>query len=168
MIIDLDFFRFNIHIGQLDNLAVEDNVMLYTERYSEEFLVRLLGHKLAKDYLENYQTTRKDLDQILVDRDKKISPIANYVFCKYITSTHAIHQGIGVVVPNAENSARVNPVQKVVVAWNEMVDYICHVHPSIRALGLDDYRYQNQVDICRGGCGCGSKPAFEKINRLGI
>lgn len=169
MIIDSSFFHTDLHIGQLDNLAVQEVVDTYIEIHEKKFLKILLGKELSKQYSQEYEGNLENLDEILVDREIRLSPIANYVYCQYLMRTHGIHQGIGVVIPNAENSMRINPVQKVVVAWNDMVRWICNdIHPEIRELGLDNYKYQHVKDICRSLCGCGSKPPFEIINRLGI
>lgn len=168
MVISRDFFYLDLHIGQLDNLAVGESLDRYIKRYSKEFLTHLLGKDLATRYLAGYDTDpdMQALDEILVDREEETSPIANYVYCKYLESTHALHQGVGVVVPKAENAFVVNPIVKIVIAWNRMVDDICLLHNEIEALGLEDYRYWDYGRVCGGPCG--SHAVFKKRNRLGL
>lgn len=168
MVISRDFFYLDLHIGQLDNLAVGENLDQHIKRYSKEFLNLLLGKALAARYLAGFDSDpeMEELDAILVDREEDISPIANYVFCKYLENTHALHQGIGVVVPKAENALVVNPIVKIVRAWNLMVDEICKIHREISALNLKDYRYEGFGRVCGGPCG--SHAVFQKRNRLGL
>ncbi len=60
----------------------------------------------------------------LIITDKKSSFIANYVYYWYRRGTATQTTGIGEVAANAENSVNVPPVQKMVTAWNKMVDWI--------------------------------------------
>lgn len=169
MVITREFFYMEVHIGQLDNLAVGEALDRAINRYGKEFLVKLLGKDLAERYIAGYVTVpeMEALDKILVDRDAETSPIANYVFCKYLENTHAVHQGVGVTVQKAENSLIVNPIVKIVRAWNEMVDQVCELHKDLKALDLEDYKHRSRGSLCHSVCGCGDA-VFKKRNRLGI
>lgn len=169
MVIDLTFFKEQINIGQLDTPPVREVVENYIKKFSKEFLYMWLGKDLSDDYLENWEENDyTDLDAILVDRDFKESPIANFIWFKYAKYTFNLHQGIGMVNPNAENATKVDPEERMVWVWNEMVDWICAKHKEIRALNLENYKYQNRNSICFDGCGCGKSAPFKKINRFGI
>lgn len=128
-----------------------------------------LGKELAYDYYENWEEDKfKDLDSVIVDRDFKLSPIANYVWFKYAKYTFNLHQGIGMVNPNAENATKVNPEERMVWVWNQMVDWVCSSHKSVRDLKLENYQYNSRSSICHDECGCGYSAPFKKINRFGI
>lgn len=169
MVIDFSFFKENINIGQLDTPPVRELVQNYIKRFEKEFLIKWLGKELAEDYIENWeQSNYSDLDKILVDRDFKISPIANYIWFKYAKYTFNLHQGVGMVNPNAENATKVDPEERMVWVWNEMVDWICDKHKEINALDIENYKYRDRGSICFDGCGCGNFAPFQKINRFGI
>lgn len=166
MIIPKTYFYGILHIGQLDTPPMQEALDLYMKRYIKEFLIRWLGKELADEYLQKYDGDLKSLDEILVDRELMITPIAHYVYFMYVKNTYHLHQGVGVVAPKAENAEKVSPEEKMVWAWNEMVDMICDKHKEIRKLNLN-YKYQDSTNIC-GGCGCGYTAPFKKINRFGI
>ena len=144
------------------------------------YLVSILGYSLFKELYDAYEAsiavvpvplTSKWLDLIngveftdsngKVNKwtgftDTKLSPIANYIYCEwqkiYISST----TGNGEQSPILPNSKRVTPIDKIVSAWNEMVDINSVLHDFLinNATVYDTYvydlnsplfKYRNQI-----------------------
>lgn len=55
---------------------------------------------------------------------KKVSLIANYVFCKYLEDDYSAYTTTGTVISDAANSTQVNPTQKITIAWNKFVEML--------------------------------------------
>ena len=59
------------------------------------------------------------------------SPIANYVYYQYMRENQSQTSNVGEVYLQSENSIRVSSNNKMVTAWNEMVDLLWVLHDFI-------------------------------------
>lgn len=141
-LIDKSYFTKNLHIGDLSNVLDGTPTMLdaYITRYEKEYLIKLLGLELYNEFvsgLEEDPVPQKwiDLKNEIVDETFKVSPIANYVYCKWQDQNYTKNVGIGQVKNKAENAIVVRPYDMQVKAWNEMVDM---------NLNIGEYLWVNQ------------------------
>lgn len=128
-LIDKSYFTKELHIGDLSNTrdGTPDMLDAYIERYEKEYLTKLLGLELYNEFmagLEEEPVPQKwvDLKNEIVDETFKVSPIANYVYCKWQNQNYTKNVGIGQVKNKAENAIVVRPYDMQVMAWNDMVD----------------------------------------------
>lgn len=88
--------------------------------------------------------------------------LARYVYCKWVEKEHIQTVGIGTVAPKGENSTRANPTRKIVVAWNQMRNALCHEHTYMRR--FDNYAHRSISDICgKDKCGC---TGYNRLNEI--
>lgn len=142
MIIDYTYFRGEIMIAQLSQAEVREDLQLLIDKYETSYLKKLLGLGLYNAFIAGidpisgadqkwlnilqgveYEHNGKDYEWIGFENSEKESPIANYVYYKYITKEVEQTTGIGQVVPKAENAVIASADPKRVRAWNEMVNW---------------------------------------------
>lgn len=56
------------------------------------------------------------------DSTLKVSPIANYVYYQFVEDNNVVMDNLGAVLADKDNNARVSPQEKMIDAWNRMVD----------------------------------------------
>lgn len=126
MMIDYTFFRDGLLMvdGALAlaspspiNDAIGSRIESFIQRYEPEYLRKLLGEELYNDFLANGNWD--ELKEILVDDSAKVSPVANYVYFHMVRHSQSTATING--VKNDGDSNLVNPTQKMVWAWNDMV-----------------------------------------------
>jgi len=54
----------------------------------------------------------------------KKSPIANYVYYQFMEDNNQVTDNLGVIIANKDNNDRVSPEDKMLDAWNRMVDML--------------------------------------------
>jgi hypothetical protein len=119
-----------------------EQVNKFIDIYEDQFLHKALGYGLFKAFKAGLQETTveqkwKDLNEGAeftynsrlskwngFVTESKLSPIANYIFCEFMEDKIAENTPAGIVVPKTENSYREDGRQKIVMAWNEMVEYL--------------------------------------------
>jgi hypothetical protein len=128
MIVDFDIFQGEINIGQLESPGVQATVKLFIEKYEPVFLREQLGDKLAAKLIDGLsQQPTEEKWNILANMFKY--PAAKYIYCKYMRNETTETSGQGAVQTQADTAIRVSPWDKIVRAWNEMVDdtqYLSH------------------------------------------
>lgn len=145
-LIDKDYFILNVNLPQA---SISEGISLidkYIARYETDFLDKALGYELSKAFRTGISgPTESSYDQRWIDilsgaeysygdltdrwmgmRDstKKISPIANYVFCKFIKEKATDNTLVGVSKPKQSNATREDGETKFKDAWNEMVKWM--------------------------------------------
>jgi len=159
--------------------------------YEDKFLTEILGYELYKDLLANLtdvKYTRLIEGAEFTDscgrlnkwsgfsNAEKISPIANFIYVELLSHRASNNSGVGVVGTDVENGHRTSPSDKIISAWNKMVDLNWVMHDFIMK---NKAAYPIYIGIKfppKGGCGCscscGCKPfshrLFKYENRLGI
>lgn len=127
MIIDYTFFQDGLlKVEGVTALAApsptnEANVGVissFIEKYEPEYLCKLLGEELYKDFLDNPEKDEwVSLNDMLVIGER-ISPIANYVYFHLLRNSQSSVSLNGV---KADGENLVSPQRKMVSAWNDMV-----------------------------------------------
>lgn len=90
--------------------------------------------------------------------DLKRSPIANYVYYKFMEHKVTDNTLVGVVSPQTTNAVRVDPVKKMVDAWNEMVDMLTELKLYLN-LNPEVYPEYKTCNCCE---------VYDRLNLLGI
>lgn len=135
MLIDEKYFKGEILIPNLvsQGVGISDSICHanikrlgeFIEKYESFFLSKLLGRKLYDELTKEINTPESKwvaLKETLVNEATLTSPIANYVYYWFIRNQITNTTGIGETVNQANNSIVVSPEQKMVKAWNDMVD----------------------------------------------
>lgn len=181
MIIDRSYFYGNLAVAQLNEASVQKSADRFIAQYEEEYLESILGYEFKKLYDAGIVAN----DQIYKDiRDGKeyqsnaigklykwkglsfgtapikFSPIANYVYWKYMSFNQTFTTGSGDKVAQTGIATHVGSSQKMIYAWNEMVDWNLVLRDFL--LSNNDV-YPTYVDQLYYGC-----ELFGKINVFGI
>lgn len=130
MLIDSTYFVNELLIANISNTvdSTGSKITSFIEKYETRYLKELLGLGLYAEFIAGIAEDPIEekwavlLDALRNDTTKE-SPIANYVYYWVMRNDATQSTGTGEVVANNENSRRVSPVDKMVRAWNEMVDW---------------------------------------------
>lgn len=135
-----DYTYYQKRLLAIPNLRDEvlDNLNDFIDIYEDEYLNKMLGIKLKNQFLAGLEeTTIEDKWTNLLEgyefeiggiiykwngfqSSKKVSPIANYVFCHFVEQNQNLYTGIGTVIPNAENGNVITPQYRLSAVWSEM------------------------------------------------
>lgn len=140
-IIDQTYFEKRLlAIPNLDKEYVSENLDNFIEEYEDAYLDTMLGTKLKNQFIAGLAVLPTP-DQIWLDllngkeydisgityrwqgfnNDKKLSPIADYVFCKFTTDNQFLNTGVSDSKPAIENGTVIAPHYRTGRVWNEMV-----------------------------------------------
>lgn len=140
MIIDVAYFQGDFNIAQLGQLAVQEKLNTYIDKYEVEYLKAVLGYKLYKAFTEGLLIDPIDPKWLALrdggeytDRNGytakwegltavDTSPITAYVYFHFVNSEVSFLSGSGPVVAKTENSTRAMPSPFQAEAWNAMVE----------------------------------------------
>lgn len=145
-------------------------------RYEDEYLELVLGYELWDEFITAYAASLVEGADPLADKwtdlltgaefefeydgvtytrkwlgfsnSKYISPIANYIYYKHRCDLLSNFNGVSESVINKENATNVNPGDRLIDVWNDMVKMTGET-PSIYKLydfpsDLDDYAHFNK------------------------
>jgi len=120
-LIDLSFFVNENYIPNINgtsdvNDAISQGVDRFINIYEIEFLKILFGETFYDELIagiENNEALYLSIKSKLVDEENKISPIVNYIYCRYVQSQTA--NGEQNENPNFFNQ------QRFIISWNRMV-----------------------------------------------
>lgn len=145
-----------INIPNLDSPGISSNLNGFINKYEPKYLKLVLGNKFADDFaagllvdpIEQRWTDLKNLPELK-------EAIADYVYCFWIKNQVTMTTGTGEVKTKNENSTIVNPTQKMVRAWNEMVKdniAVCEwlneksdVYPTWPKTGMETYNWEGTL-----------------------
>lgn len=137
-IIDYTFFIGKINLPQVGNTDGCDSVEAFITTYEPEYLKLALGYDLWKAFSDGIAGSGV-ADQRWVDLlqgkdfvysgknykwegfENKPSPISQYIYYQIQQDVAIDTTLIGQSTAAAENATRVNPVSKMIQAWNDMV-----------------------------------------------
>lgn len=195
MIIDETYFVRRLNLPQIGNADGLADVRSFINQYETEYLQCVLGLDLWQAFIDGTEGSGIP-DQRWLDllngknftykncthnwpgfaSASKISPIANYVYYQYVDNKIAEFVLTGVVVSSTDNNRTVAAVDRLVDAWNRMIDMNKDLY---RFLKLNQVTYPEwalcyEIDGCGCGCGCdkcapvGCGRFFQKINSLNL
>lgn len=153
MIVDFDIFQGEIQIGQLESPAIKATVKWFIDEYEPVFLQEQLGDKLAADLIDGLSQQPAEAKWTVLAEWLKY-PAARFVYCKYMRDRSVETAGQGTVNTLSETSKKTSPWEKIVKAWNDMVDRMTYLNCVL--CNAPDY-----PDYCR-------KVRYRKINSFGI
>ena len=171
MLLDNSFFTGELHIEGVisytgvpskTNEAANYELKSLISQYELDFYRKILGYDNAKkfvEYIESGEGEEKwdNLKNMLVEQvgDRKVSPIAYYVFFFYLRKNQTQATPIGNIDESSSN--KVTPCNiKMISAWNQMA-YLNRY--------LSDFLYNNQDDY--GGYFF-DEHLLEFMNQMGI
>lgn len=138
-IIDLTYFTGKINLPQIGTTDGNEQVLEFIQTYEPEFLQKLLGHDLWKAFSDGIQGSgpyAQRWNDLLNGKEfsyggrnytwtgllSKPSSIAQYVYYQFQEYQAQSTTLVGDAAPKTTNAQRVNPVPKMISAWNAMVD----------------------------------------------
>lgn len=168
MIIDYESFTGLLSVGinpdtgapSITRDAELGKIESYISVYEQEYLIRILGEDMCKaftDYLNLKEDSKEDSvddkwDRLLAILSEKYSPIACYIFFKYIADDNYSVTNVGTVT-SADGDA-VSPQVLQIRAWNDMVNMNKRVYKLLQG--------KEYAGVCFNPC------MLRKINCMGI
>lgn len=144
--IDSTYFFGENTIAQKSNTGVSGSLTLFIDEYEEKLLTDLFGYELykaykagiavlptpatkwtdirdGKEYTNRAGVLSKWKGLKFTDGTAKKSLIANYVYWHWQQNEMTVTTGNGEKVPNNQSAINASAAQKMVWAWNRMVDW---------------------------------------------
>jgi len=164
----MNFTQSNHFVGSI-NMAISTSsspyegaeLSLFIDRFESKYLTEVLGYKTAKDLIANMLVTTPPTSGIWFDLANGVeftdslgrlnkwvgfktigfNPIANYVYCMLQESRATSTTGVGEQKSNISNGTAVSSNQKVISAWNDMVEWnsILYDFLTINKASYPDY-----------------------------
>ena len=173
MLIDKRYFTGDLYIPNLTSSGAgvsefvsKSNELVLNKlivKHEKSFLEKVLGKEMASLFLTEIKKTPVEekwntLKCHIVDQENLLSPLANYVYYWYLRNQITETAGVGEVITQTNNAVIVSPVEKMVRAWNEMIDnvhdIVMHVNANKRDFTCFNPDYKSDV--------------FFKINSMGL
>ena len=163
MIIDCTYFTGLLSVGispdtgapSVTRDAEADRLNSYIEIYEIEYLENILGDDMCNQfvsYLKSHEDSIEKWERLHALLSEKYSPIACYVFFKYISEANYSVTMVGTVTSSDNDAVSPNVLQ--IRSWNDMVNMNKRVY---RLLMDDEYK-----GVCFNPC------MLRKINSMGI
>jgi len=147
----MNFTDYTYFVGSINlpntapSLSEGAELVLFIDKYESKYLTDILGYKMAKDFISNMLVVSPPTSGIWFDllNGKEFTdsngnlnkwqgfntigfnPIANYVYCELLEARETQTTGVGGQKSKINNSVQTSSRQKVVSAWNDMVELNC-------------------------------------------
>lgn len=141
MLIDYTYLSGKLNLPQTGNTEGRTIVESFINTYETEYLKKVLCYDLWKAFTSGI-TGSDDPDEKWADllngkefeyngrnykwdgftNDELKSPIANYVYYRYMEDQASDNTLVGTAAQNVDNNSRKNAVSKMIDAWNSMVE----------------------------------------------
>lgn len=173
-IIDYTAFTLKLGLPQATNTEGRQEIEGYIEQYEPEYLRNALGYDLWKAFSEGIEGSGEP-DQRWVDllegkefthcgktykwEGFETTPIQNFVYCNIREARASSTMAVSEVVPSSDNSIPVSPLQKMVDAWNRMVDVNNILYMFLQE-NKDTYPEWDSDQKCNR--------VYQKTNQLGL
>lgn len=152
MAIDKTYFFGKLHIAGLEAFESESATRLQEliDTYSDKFIKLAFGDVLTDD-----QKTL--LESYYIDKTKKTSPLANYIYCMYQEIYSSFNTQSGNKELNISNTTVSDWRLKTVMAWNEMTEMLHDIHNKLYEAGIIDdgnvsINYLNDIQMNTPAC----------------
>lgn len=169
-------------VGELNITPKDETLDWFINKYEPEFLSHALGVKLYADFKSAINASPSPvLSQIWIDIRDGVeyenrlfrtvrwdglvqagprSPIANYVYFKYMKNAASQTTSMGEKIGAAENATHVHNNEKMISAWNEMCDWVYDLRAFIDHKGVTIYTSWNRSHT--------TPNLFKRINAFGL
>lgn len=145
-IIDYTYFKGKLLIpNAVEDTDVQAYLTTLITEFQYDFLVDLLGNTLYPQFAawfvapldttnpfngllegENFDLDGKDYVWVGLRNTQKVSPLANYVYVKWMELKAATQSvSTGETKGKSKNSEPANPTPKIVTQWNAMTEMLC-------------------------------------------
>ena len=174
MIVDFNDFIGEIRIPNLFaelgtedavNLAIQEEFQIFIDKYEPIYMLQFFGDEETITNLYNYYKLpdEEKTDEVKNELLKSLkSIIPNFIAFYWFRNETIQNTGIGAVIPQGQNSKRINNVDRCVFIWNEMVE-------KSRLLYRDYWNVSDKRETYSGGNGFFPyEDIFNKINSFGI
>jgi len=147
-IIDKEYFNGLLKITGLNesepDREIELNLLI--SQYQQEYLDRMFGNGVTID-------SESPLLPYIIDSERKISPLANYIYCIYQQNQASLVTNSGDKKITISNSIIADYRNKIVSAWNSMVtlNQIAHNKMYV-ANNIGTINYLNDIYGNMGNC----------------
>lgn len=163
MIIDYTYFTGLLSVGigpdtgapSVTREAEKNRIDTYIDIYEIEYLNNILGDDMCSEfvsYIESREDSVEKWEKLYSLLSEKYSPIACYVFFKYISEGNYSVTSVGTVTSSDEDA--VSPMVLQIRAWNDMVNMNKRVYELLQSV---EYK-----GVCFNPC------MLRKINIMGI
>lgn len=139
MIIDYTYFVGKTILPQVGNTEGRSTVESFIETYETEYLKKVLGYDLWKaftdgiegsgtpdqrwvDLLEGAEYTCQSHTKLWPGFEAKPSPISQYVYYQFMQDGAINNTLVGTATQAVDNNNKVAPFEKMIDAWNDMVE----------------------------------------------
>lgn len=143
-LIDESYFWGNLHLPQILEKSEEDDTkvpsLLDAAAENEANELDKYIAKYQDEYLKAMFAGSDKFNDLIVDEDKKTSPIANMIYYHYLRDRETITTSAGVIRIHVQNSVDMSSASKRVNAWNEMVKFNRELHLELYKEMSDDYK----------------------------
>ena len=150
MIIDYTYFTGLLSIGLSPDTgapsttrdAEREKIEYYITVYEREYLRKILGENMCGEFIDYLNSEEDNVDKwekLLALLSEKYSPIACYIFFKYIKEGNYSVTRVGTVT-SADDDA-VSPMVIQMRAWNDMVDMNKRVYQLLQADEYEGVRF---------------------------
>lgn len=125
-LIDKNYFWGGLYIADLSEARESAELDRYIAKYQKEYIKRMFGVAYA-----SLDELPEELVNALRDETLLTSPIANFVYYFYQRDKATISTTVGEKQVSIQNTASVSPNEKLVKAWNEMVEMSADIHKKL-------------------------------------
>lgn len=127
-LIDKNYFWGGLYIPDLSEARDAAELDRYIAKYQKEYIKRMFGVEYA-----NLDELPDELVAELMDETMLVSPIANFVYFYYQRDKATVSTASGEKQVSIQSTASVSPNEKLVRAWNEMVEMSAEIHRKLYA-----------------------------------
>ena len=162
-IVDISYFFGDLTIAQKSDAAVSSSLTWFIDEMEPKLLTDLMGYELKKLYdagitgsIPKYIDIRDGKEYTnrsgiltkwrglkFLDGTAKKSLIANYIYWHWLQNENTITTGTSEKIANSPAAINVSSSQKMVRAWNQMVDWINELAEFLLTYPVDYPEFQN-------------------------
>lgn len=162
MIVTPDQFFGEINIADTNKETTQEQVQKFIEKYEPKFYGMLIGTDLYVTLNQHTEDTSGVWYELIL---KTQDACANYIYWYWMRNEHTYTSSVGEAKVKAQNSIMANPAEKMVRAWNEMVDLNWEL---VRNWDVVKWgTYMNGRNIAGYYTACAPE-IFHHVNTLGI
>lgn len=129
LLVPNDFNGGEQNIADISNIGTQQNLQVFIDEFEPVFFRKLLGTDLANDFIVGIEL--EPIPKKWIDLSNTLKPMVKcYVYYWFIRNKVTLTSGTGEVKPQNENSIIVTGTNKMVKAWNKMVDNVHLFEPD--------------------------------------
>jgi hypothetical protein len=139
-LIDKNYFWGGKHLPNMEEEQELNDLDRYIAVKQKDYLIRMFGRDIADNMPDK-------LIALVRDEELLISTIANYVYFHHNRDSATFTTMAGEKGITIRNTWRASPNEKLVAAWNEMVDLNTEIHRMLYAKEIEIEGIDYEADI---------------------